>query len=113
MNLADRLEMVGDLMLVRQLPDDQVSPGGIVLPETQTQQGVKRAEVIIVGPGVWGPGCAEYKEMQPQVGDIIWWRRGQLGNEAVVTELDYEGQRYVVIPEAIVLLIEKRRDGQE
>ena len=47
------LKPVQDNVLLRFLPEPTVSPGGLVIPQTlqRDRRGVRRAEVLAVGPG--------------------------------------------------------------
>lgn len=100
--VADNVLCIGDNILVKPLTES-MSRGGIVLPEKASDRGIKRGKVLAVGTGAWQSG--HFKPMQVEVGDEIWFSRGSIGNEAMIVEIEYQGEKYLIVSEQIVLLI--------
>lgn len=95
----------GDLLCVVQVSEEQTR-NGIVIPDTASNAGEKRGLVVHAGKGIWANGA--YKEMEPKVGDIVRFDRGRLGNEQVIHEIEYDNEKFVILPESIVLMIERQ-----
>lgn len=50
MSVIDQIRPLQDRVLLRRIDDEQVSPGGIVIPDTAKEKPI-RGEVVAVGPG--------------------------------------------------------------
>ncbi|GIV54130.1 MAG: chaperonin [Candidatus Kapaibacterium sp.] len=111
--VTDRFIVIGDRLLIRPLRADTQTPGGLYLPPTvQENQKTQSGYVIKVGPGYPIPLAADsdepwkepservrYIPLQAQVGDLAIY----LQREAI--EIEYEGERYVIVPQSAVLLL--------
>jgi co-chaperonin GroES (HSP10) len=111
--LTDRFIVIGDRLLIRPLRADMQTPSGLYLPPTvQENQKTQSGYVIKVGPGYPIPVATEpdepwkepsdrvrYIPLQAQVGDLAIY----LQREAI--EIEYEGERYVIVPQSAVLLL--------
>ena len=60
---------IGDKVAIKKLDPEDVTSGGVILPDT-TQEGTVRGEVIAVGPGLMLIS-GTMGEMQCKVGDIV------------------------------------------
>lgn len=60
---------IGDKVAIKKLDPEDVTSGGVILPDT-TQEGTVRGEVIAVGPGLMLISGTR-GEMQCKVGDIV------------------------------------------
>ena len=65
-----KLRMLGDRIIVRPEPVNDMSPGGIYLPQTSQDPPVV-AEVLAVGPGKESPATGEIVPVDVKVGDRI------------------------------------------
>jgi chaperonin GroES len=88
---------LGDRVVVEVTEAEDVSPGGIVLPDT-AQEKPQRGKVVAVGPGrVLETG--ETGPMGVKVGDIIIFSK--YGG----TEIKLDGKEYTILRESDVLTI--------
>jgi len=91
------LRPLGDHILVKPWEAEEVSRGGIVLPDT-AQKKPREGEVLAVGPGrVLDSGLRA--PMEVSVGDVIVY--AQYGG----TEVTVAGEDYVILDEGSVLAI--------
>ncbi len=82
------LQPLGDRLLVEVLEADEVTVGGIVLPETAKEK-PQRGKVLAVGPGARNQETGEYIQMDVVEGDeVIFSKYGgseiRLGSEEVL-----------------------------
>lgn len=111
--VTDKFIVIGDRLLIKPLRPDMQTPSGLYLPPTvQENQKTQSGYVIKTGPGYPFPIPAEtdepwkepservrYIPLQAQVGDLAIY----LQRDAI--EIEYEGERYVIIPQSAVLLL--------
>jgi chaperonin GroES len=91
------IKPLSDRVVVELTEAEDVSPGGIVLPDT-AQEKPQRGKVVAVGPG----RVLENGEMAPmsvKVGDIIIFSK--YGG----TEIKLDGKEYTILRESDVLTI--------
>jgi co-chaperonin GroES (HSP10) len=109
-----RLHVVGDRVLIRPEEGEERTRVGLYLPATALEsQQVQSGEVVAVGPGEPvadlsafedEPWKAERREaprrgMQARVGDhAIFFRKAAV-------EITFEGTRYLVVPQAAILVL--------
>ncbi|WP_025762462.1 co-chaperone GroES [Dyadobacter tibetensis] len=116
-NRLRSLIVVGDRVLVRPKNPDERTRSGLYLPATITEkEQVQSGYVIKVGPGFPIPSAAEeepwketeekikYMPLQAKEGDLAIY----LQRNAV--ELEYDGQKYVIVPQSSILLLERSED---
>ncbi len=116
-NRLRRLIVVGDRVLIRpKSPNDRTS-SGLYLPPTVTEkEQVQTGYVIKVGPGYPIPTGAEeepwketeekvkYMPLQAQEGDLaIYLHRNAI-------DLEYDGEKYVIVPQSAILLLDRSED---
>jgi chaperonin GroES len=82
------LQPLGDRLLVEVLEEDEVTVGGIVLPDTAKEK-PQRGKVLAVGPGARNQETGEYIQMDVVEGDeVIFSKYGgseiRLGSEEVL-----------------------------
>lgn len=88
-------EPISDKLICKPVEQDEVSAGGIILPELDDQKTLK-AEVLVAGPGFWAaPGL--FIETTCKTGDIIVYQR--FGAQV----MDYDGVNYHIVQERDVL----------
>lgn len=91
------IKPLGDRLVVKQLPSEEVTKSGIVLPDTAKDK-PQQAEVIAVGPGrVLDNG--QRQPMEVKVGDKILYSK-YAGNEVKI-----DGEEYLILREIDVLAI--------
>ena len=80
------IKPTGDCVLVRVLPEKEVTASGIVLPQTGKDSSELRfGEVISVGPGDMIRG--KRAPMHVKAGDRIWYRRVLANQQMINGEL--------------------------
>jgi len=116
-NKLKRLLIVGDRVLIKPKdPSDRTNSGLYLPPTVQEKEQVQSGYVIKVGPGYPIPTAVEeepwketeekvkYMPLQAQEGDVALY----LQRNAI--ELDYEGERYVIVPQGSILMLERLED---
>lgn len=93
-----KLIPLGDRVILKQVEAEETTKSGIVLAG-QTKEKPQQAEVVAVGPG----GCINGKEvtMQVAVGDKVIYSKYS------GTEVEVDGQKYLVIEQNDILAIMK------
>lgn len=84
-----------DVVFIRRLDKEDVSPGGILIPE-KSQQKPLRGTVIAVGPGVKNEQGV-FVPTTVKVGDLVLFSKLQN------TEMPVNGEKLLVIKEANIL----------
>ncbi|GAB3734411.1 co-chaperone GroES [Spirosoma lituiforme] len=116
-NKLKRLIIVGDRVLIKPKDPSERTNSGLYLPPTvQEKEQVQSGYVIKVGPGYPIPSASDeepwketeekvkYMPLQAQEGDVALY----LQRNAI--ELDYEGERYVIVPQGSILMLERLED---
>ena len=93
--MAIKLQPLGDRVLVKPLAKEEVTRGGIVLPETVKEK-PQEGEVIAVGPGKRNDK-GEAIPMEIKVGNIVLYAK--YGG----TEIKLEGEDYIILRESDIL----------
>ncbi len=113
-NKLTRLLVVGDRVLIKpKSPTDRTTSGLYLPPTVQEKEQVQSGHVIKVGPGYPIPVATEdepwkqteekvkYMPLQAQEGDVALY----LQRSAI--DIEYEGEQYVIVPQASILLLER------
>ena len=116
-----RLIVVGDRVLVQVEEGEERTKVGLYLPSTAVDsQAVQGGEIVATGPGLpmpdpgenadepWRRGPARetrYVPMQAQVGDYALFFR------KAAVEITFEGQPFLVVPQAAILALVRERAG--
>jgi chaperonin GroES len=88
-------EPISDKLICKPVEQDEVSAGGIILPELDDQKTLK-AEVVVAGKGFWAaPGL--FIETHCVPGDIVIYQR------FAAQVMEHEGVDYHIIQERDVL----------
>ena len=88
---------LGDRVIVKALPQEEKTRGGVILPDTAKEK-PQQGEVVAVGPGrVTEKGTQV--EMEVQVGNRV------LYGKYAGTEVKLDGEDYLIIKESEVLAI--------
>lgn len=117
-----RLIVVGDRVLIQPEEGEDRTKVGLYLPATAVDsQAVQGGTVIATGPGnavsapteldeePWKIGAPEprYVPLQARLGDYaIFFRRAAV-------EITFEGDRYLVVPQAAILALVREEDEPE
>lgn len=116
-NKLKKLLIVGDKVLIKPKNPNDKTKSGLFLPPTVTEkEEVKSGYVVKVGPGYPLPKAEEdepwkqteekvkYMPLQAEEGDVAIY----LQRHAI--EIQYEGDKYVIIPQAAILMLERSED---
>ncbi len=117
-----RLIVVGDRVLIQPEEGEDRTKVGLYLPATAVdKQAVQGGTVLATGPGnavpapteldeePWKIGATEtrYVPLQARIGDYaIFFRRAAV-------EVTFEGDRYLVVPQAAILTLVRDEDDQD
>jgi len=93
--MAIKLQPLGDRILVKPLAKEEVSRGGIVLPDTVKEK-PQEGEVIAVGSGKRSEK-GDIIPMDVKTGDIVLYAK--YGG----TEIKLEGEDYMILRESDIL----------
>lgn len=100
---APHLEPLYDRVVVRTIPDEEVSDGGIIIPQTATTAPVGRGRVLAVGPGMpLGAGDGA-RQMTVKVGDVVMFGRGTANGVQPVPWPGYRDGDVVILREPSIL----------
>lgn len=117
-NKLKKLIVVGDRVLIRPAKQSDKTETGLYLPPgVQEKEKIQRGYVIKAGPGYPLPMPAEdeqlwkgkeeqikYLPLQAQEGDLaIFLQKGAI-------EVMYEGEKYFIVPQASILMLEREED---
>ena len=93
--MATKLEPLGDRVVVKPTPQEEVTRGGIILPDTAKEK-PQEGEIVAVGPGKIGE---DGKRIAPDVrkGDrVIYTKYGG-------TEIKVDGEELMILRESDIL----------
>ena len=116
-NRLKKLIVIGDRLLIKPTkPNEQTASGLYLPPGVQEKEKVQQGYVIKTGPGYAIPMPVEtevwkgeeeqvkYVPLQAKEGDLaIFLLSG-------VTEVMYEGEKYFIVPQSAVLMLEREED---
>lgn len=116
-NRLRRLIIVGDRVLIRPKSPNDRTNSGLYLPPTVTErEQVQTGYVVKVGPGYPIPVPAEdepwketeekvkYMPLQAKEGDVaIYLQRNAI-------DLEYDGEKYVIVPQSSILMLDRSED---
>ena len=116
-----RLIVVGDRVLVKVEEQDRTNVGLYLPPSALESQQVQGGRIIATGPGLpmpdlaenpdepWRTGAREtrYLPMQARRGDFA------LVFRKAAVEITFEGERYLVVPQAAILALVRERGHPE
>ncbi|ASQ90898.1 chaperonin [Prosthecochloris sp. GSB1] len=120
-NVTDKFVVVGDRVLIRPKSSDERTKSGIYLPPgVQEKEKIQTGYVLKTGPGYpVGPppesgepwmeesSLPQYIPLQAKVGDLAIF----IQNSSY--EIEYEGEKYVIVPNAAILLLIREDDELE
>jgi chaperonin GroES len=98
---AVALRPIGTRLIVRREEDDDVTPGGIVIPD-QAKEKKTRGRVVAVGSGrLLDNGTRVPLEVSE--GDVVHFQ------QYAMTAIDIDGEEWVVLNESDILAVESRK----
>lgn len=119
-NHIDKLIVVGDRVLIKPISESNKSRGGLLLPPGyKEKEEIQTGYIVKTGPGYPIPSLSEeidepwknnhdkssYIPLQAKVGDLaIFLKKGAI-------EFQYQNEKYAIISQHSILLLE--RDGLE
>ncbi len=116
-NRLKSLIVVGDRVLIKPKSPSEKTNSGLYLPPTITEkEQIQSGYVIKVGPGIPIPTNGEdepwkeseekvrYMPLQAKEGDLaIYLQRNAI-------DLEYDGNKYVIVPQSSILMLERSED---
>lgn len=88
-----------DKILVKPKPVEEVSAGGIIIPETAKDVPVE-GTILAVGSGILTRD-GDHIPLDVSVGDIILYKK----NGTTITEIEQGGEKYLIMSEYDVLAV--------
>src|SRR5688572_5397101 len=117
-NRLKKIIVVGDRVLIKPSKETDKTDSGLYLPPgVQEKEKIQKGYVIKVGPGyplpmpvdeddIWKgkEDQVKYMPLQAQEGDLaIFLQRGAI-------EVMYEDEKYFIVPQASILMLEREED---
>ncbi len=116
-NRLKKLIVIGDRLLIKPArPDERTASGLYLPPGVQEKEKVQQGFVIKTGPGYAIPMPVEnesWKGEEEQVKYLpLQAKEGDLAIFLVsgATEVMYEGEKYFIVPQGAVLMLEREED---
>jgi len=116
-NKLKKLIVIGDRVLIRPSKADAQTASGLYLPPgVQEKEKVQQGYIIKTGPGYAIPmpvddepwrsedDSVKYVPLQAREGDLAIFLLGG------ATEVMYEGERYFIVPQSAILLLEREEE---
>jgi chaperonin GroES len=91
------LKPLGDRVVIKPIEQEEVTSGGIMLPDTAKEK-PQKGEVLAVGPGSRNDS-GERVEMDVKVGDIVLFAK------YAGTEIKLDGEKVLILRESDILAI--------
>ncbi len=94
--MADKLEPLGDRVVIKPIIKDEVTKSGIVLPDTATKEQPQEGEIIAVGPGKL-LDSGERGKMSVKKNDVVVY--GKYSG----SDVEVDGTEYKILRESEIL----------
>jgi len=94
--MAVKLQPLGDRVVVKPIPKEEVTKGGIVLPDTVVKEKPQEGKIIAVGPGKLTDEGKRIS-MDVKVGDVVVYAK--YGG----TEIKEDGEELIILRESDIL----------
>ncbi|MGI5901765.1 MAG: co-chaperone GroES [Desulfitobacteriia bacterium] len=91
-----KLKPLADRVIVKALPSEEKTKGGIIMPDTAKEK-PQEGEIIAVGPGKIEKG--ERIPLEVKVGDRVIY------SKYAGTEIKYDGEEYLILRESDIQAI--------
>ena len=116
-NRLKKLIVIGDRLLIKPTrPEDRTASGLYLPPGVQEKEKVQQGYVIKTGPGYAIPLPVESETWKPEEEQVKYLplqaREGDLAIFLVsgATEVMYENEKYFIVPQGAVLMLEREED---
>jgi len=116
-NKLKKLIIIGDKVLIKpSRPDERTASGLYLPPGVQEKEKVQQGYIIKAGPGYAIPTAVEdeswkgeeektkYLPLQAKEGDLAIFL------VSAATEIMYEGDKYFIVPQSAILMLEREED---
>jgi len=95
--MALNLKPLGDRVVVRPIEQEELTPGGIVLPETAKEK-PQKGEVVAAGPGACNDDGKRIA-LEVKVGDKVLFAKYS------GTEIKMDNEKYLILRESDILAV--------
>jgi len=116
-NRLKKLIVIGDRLLIKPARPDEKTASGLYLPPgVQEREKVQQGYVIKTGPGYAIPMPVEEESWKPDEEKIKYVPlQAKEGDLAIflmsgATEVIYENERYFIVPQSAILMLEREED---
>src|SRR5919206_2971960 len=116
-NRLRKLIIIGDRVLIRPTKPNERTESGLYLPPgVQEKERVQQGYVVKIGPGYAIPLPPEdepWKSAEDQVKYLpLQAKEGDLAIFLVngATEIEYGGEKYFIVPQSAILMLEREED---
>lgn len=116
-NKFKKLIVIGDRTLIRPTkPNEKTSSGLYLPPGVQEKEKVQQGYIIKTGPGYAIPIPVENESWQPEEEQVkyipLQAKEGDLAIFLVsgATEIMYENEKYFIVPQSAILMLEREED---
>ena len=116
-NKLKKLIVIGDRVLIRpSRPDEQTASGLYLPPGVQEKEKVQQGQIIKTGPGYAIPIPVDDEPWKSEDENVKYGplqaREGDLAIFLVsgATEVMYEGEKYFIVPQGAILLLEREEE---
>ena len=116
-NKLKKLIIIGDRVLIRTTRPNERTESGLYLPPgVQEKERVQQGYIIKIGPGYAIPMPPEdepWKSSEEQVKYLpLQAREGDLAIFLLsgATEIMYQGEKYFIVPQSAILMLEREED---
>jgi len=113
-NRLKKLIVIGDRLLVKPVkPDERMASGLYLPPVVQEREKVQQGYVIKAGPGYAIPMPIEEESWKPEEERVkyvpLQAREGDLAIFLLsgATEVMYENEKYFIVPQSAILMLER------
>ena len=93
-----KLRPLADRVIVEPLDKEEVTPGGILLPETAKEK-PQEGRVVAVGPGRWDEDGKKRVEMEVAMDDTVIFAKYS------GTEIKLDDKKYLILGEKDILAV--------
>ena len=116
-NKFKKLIVIGDRLLIRPASQNERTESGLYLPPgVQEKEKVQQGYVIKTGPGYAIPMPVESESWKPEEDQVKYLPlQAKEGDLAIfllsgATEVMYEGDKYFIVPQSAILMLEREED---
>ncbi|MDD5501484.1 MAG: co-chaperone GroES [Dehalococcoides mccartyi] len=103
--MTEKLEPLGDRVIIKPLETEEVSKGGIILPDTAKEK-PQEGEIIAIGPGKIKDDGARIP-MEVKVGDKVMFAK------YAGTEIKLGEEKLMIMSQSDIMAIKERRSKQK